>query len=74
MVVHVSFDGRRPSRKSSYVILTTASHLALIGSLSCVDFLEHVLRRSDRSLDVLPDQYVWITCTAAEISSLLGGP
>ena len=43
MVVQVISTGRRPLRVSSCIILTKASHLVIVGSLSCVDICNHAL-------------------------------
>ena len=73
MMFQFSYAGRQPSQKSSCVILTTASHLVVVGSLSRVASIRHIFRCSAHIPDGPPDFPVWIPSTSAAISSSLGG-
>ena len=72
MLVQASYAGRRPYHNYSCVILTTTSHLVVIGSLSHVASLIHAFRCYVRIPDGPPNTPVWISHTADAIYSSLG--
>ena len=74
ILIQVMSNGMWPYWNTIFVILTTVSHLFVMGSFSLFASLSHAFRCSFRIPDVPPACPVWIPFTSTAISSPPGGP